>query len=311
MASRKSCTHMTWAEAKASSGGHGAGSKAKKPNFKKVDHGKALVAKTVAKNVSQEEIEREKAILRREKKAVERAAAVAAKRAEEKERERMESCMKPFDAAKQRMVELCHNLKQKQIDKMTYEPQTSISEMKRVAECRELQLNEIMSLEAIYFDTNDFQISNSSDVETLQLLVERNQTGPNNQETLDSIFQHPDLTFSLQLIVDGTLESTSMTMLLLINITLPKLYPLEQNTPPFIDIPYAMVVDRNAAYNPDKPLESLAHLEVSRLKDEMMKEMMQILPDPCVYEVISSWLVNQVFCYTKLSAHAQLSLKAD
>jgi len=310
MASRKSCTHLTWAEAKSSAGSsNGAGGKSKKQNFKKVDHAKALVAKTVAKNISQEDLDREKALLRRERKAEERAAAAAAKRAEEKEREKMDRFVKPFEVANQRMLEKARKLQEE------YDPElkSDISklsdiDMKRVAECCLLQLSEIMSLEAIYLDTNELLVSRASDLETLQSYIDQWQMENDNDELIHSIVHHPDLSFSIQLTVNGICNTMNMTSLLLLKVTFPKLYPLDESVTPNFSIEYFMAADREAVCNPDKQIETLAHLEESTLVDALVGEAKNILPDPCVYEVVSYWLVERLFDYVRMSAHAQLSL---
>lgn len=310
MASRKSCTHLTWAEAKASIGtSNKAGGKSKKQNFKKVDHAKALVAKTVAKNISQEDMDREKAMLRRERKAEERAAVAAAKRAEEKERERMERFVKPFEVANEQMSEKARKLQEEcGPDLQTITSNLSPVDMKRVAECCDLQLNEVMGLEAIYSDTNELLVSHASDVETLQRYIDQWQMENDNDELLHSILHHPNLSFTFQITVDGICDAMNMTALLLLKVTFPKLYPLDESVTPEFSIQYFTATDREAVCNPDKQIETLAHLEESKLKDALEEEAKKILPDPCVYEVVSSWLVERLFDYLAISVHAQMSL---
>ena len=317
MAAKKSCTHLTWADAKSKVGGsNGAGGKKIIP--KNTDHGKALTAKVIAKNTSQSDIIKAKTILRRERKDEERAAAAAGKRAEERERERQVRLVKPFEQANIRMSELAKKLQQEEvsvseIDMSNY----SIADMQKVAECRELQLNEIMGLEAIYSDTHELLVSRSSDLETLQQYIEQWQMDDDNEQTLEAILKHPPSSFTLQLVVDGACESgggnddmntMNLTALLLLRVTLPTLYPFDEKSAPVFDFDYFIATDRDAVCNPDKPIETLAHLEEYELKGALSKEAKQILPDPCVYEVVTSWLIERLFDFVTLSVHAQLQL---
>ena len=319
MAARKSCTHLTWADAKKVGGSNGAGGKKIIP--KNTDHGKALTAKVIAKNTSQSDISNKKTLQRRERRDEEIAAAAAAKRAEEREIQRLERLVKPFEQANERMIELAKKLQQEQvsvseIDMSNY----SIADMQKVAECRELQLNEIMGLEAIYADTHELLVSRSSDLETLQQYIENWQMDDDNEQTLEVILRHPPSSFTIQLTVDGACESDggnddmntmNITALLLLRVTLPALYPFDENSVPVFDFEYFIATDRDAVCNPDKSIETLAHLEEYKLKDALKEEAKQILPDPCVYEVVTSWLIERLFDFVTLSVHAQLQLNQD
>jgi len=316
MAARNSCTHLTWADAKGKVvGSNGAGGK--KPTIpKKIDHGKALTAKAIAKNTSQFDISKEKTLLRRARRDEDRALAATAKRAEEKERERKERLVKPFEQANERMIELAKRLQQEQVpvseNDIIYQ---SIADMQRVAECRELQLNEVMGLEAIYADTIELLVSHSSDLESLQQHIEQWQMDDSNEKILNAIVRHPPISFTLQLTVDGTCgsdrgdDNTSINMelaaSLLVRVTLPALYPLDETSIPVLDVEYFIATDREAVCNPDKALESLAHLEEGIFKHAFAEEAKQILPDPCVYEVVTPWLMERLFDYVNMSVHAQ------
>lgn len=316
MAARKSCTHLTWADAKKVGGSNGAGGKKIIP--KNTDHGKALTAKVIAKNTSQSDISNKKTLQRRERRDEELAAAAAAKRAEEREIQRMERLVKPFELANERMIELAKKLQQEhvsvsEIDMSNY----SIADMQKIAECRELQLNEIMGLEAIYADTQELLVSRSSDLETLQRYIEKWQMDDDNEQTLEAILKHPPSSFTIQLTVDGACGSDgenddmNITALLLLRVTLPALYPFDEKSVPVFDFDYFIATDRDAVCNPDKTIETLAHLEEYKLKDALKEEAKQILPDPCVYEVVASWLIERLFDFVTLSVHAQLQLNQD
>eukprot|EP00979_Chaetoceros_neogracilis_P017300 scaffold10201_cov143-Chaetoceros_neogracile.AAC.3 len=326
MAARNSCTHLTWADAKDKTSSNTGGGK--KPLIpKKIDHGKALTAKIISKNSNTSQSDRnneKKTLLKRIKRDEEKSLIAASKRSAEKERERKERLVKPFEQANERMMELAKKLQQKKksagddndSDNDPMDP--SMAEMQRVAECRELQLNEVLGLEAIYADTNELLVSHSSDLESLQQHIEQWQMYDSNEQVLKAIGHSPPVSFTLQLTVDGTCHSDAsddnhnnstnsreLAASLLLQVTLPALYPLDETSVPVFDVAYFIVTDRGAVCNPDKALETLAHLEEGILKDALIIEAKLILPDPCVYEVVTSYLQERLFDYVRMSVHAQ------
>ena len=115
--------------------------------------GKALTAKIVAKNgASQEDISKEKTLLKRAKRGEERAATAALKRAEEKERQRMENMVKPYDMAKEQMIIMAGKLQKETstINKGEEDECGTNNAQQMIAECKEMQVNEVLGLEAIY-----------------------------------------------------------------------------------------------------------------------------------------------------------------
>jgi hypothetical protein len=328
MAARNSCTHLTWADAKDKTSSSTGGGGGKKPLIpKKIDHGKALTAKIISKNSNTSHSDRnneKKTLLKRIKRDEERSLIAASKRSAEKERERKERLVKPFEQANERMMELAKKLQQKKksagddndSDNNPMDP--SMAEMQRVAECRELQLNEVLGLEAIYADPNELLVSHSSDLESLQQHIEQWQMDDSNEHVLKAIGHSPPVSFTLQLTVDGkchsdasddnhnnSTNSRELAASLLLRVTLPALYPLDETSVPVFDVAYFIVTDREAVCNPDKALETLAHLEEGILKDALIIEAKLILPDPCVYEVVTSYLQEHLFDYVRMSVHAQ------
>ena len=309
MAARKSCTHLTWAEAKAKVGGS-TGTKKKSLIPKKIDHGKALTLKVIAKNgASQSEISKEKTLLRKAKRDEERALAAIEKRKEEKELKRIQNLVKPFDLAVDRIKSLAKKIQQQDLNRSeSFENEIDdIKGLQNIAECRSLQLNEVMGLEAIYADTDNFYISNSSQFETLQGYIEEWQMDVENESMLQSILQHPPLSFTIQVIVDGMCKESNMEIaaVLLLRVIMPKMYPIDETSIPNFVIEDFIATDREALCNPDKPLESLAHLAENRLKNTLEEEARLLLPDPCVYEVVTSSLMERLFDFLTMSVHAQ------
>ena len=286
--------------------------------------GKALTAKIVAKNgASQEDISKEKTLLKRAKRGEERAAAAALKRAEEKERQRMENMVKPYDMAKEQMIIMAGKLpKETSIINKGEEDECDVynSQQKMIAECKEMQVNEVLGLEAIY-NTDDgddddvankeFCIAESSKFELLQQLIEDWQIDPESEQTLEKIVKHPPLSFTIQLVVDGTVHSdgddVELATVILLNVTLPSLYPMGEssnNNLPTFDIAYFCCTDREMKCTPDKPLNSLADLDETGLKESLIEEAQQFSPDPSIYMVVCC-LMERIFEFVSLSVHGK------
>ena len=284
--------------------------------------GKALTAKIVAKNgASQEDISKEKTLLKRAKRGEERAAAAALKRAEEKERQRMENMVKPYDMAKEQMIIMAGKLqKETSIINKGEEDECGTNNVQQmIAECKEMQVNEVLGLEAIYNTDDDdddvankeFCIAESSKFELLQQLIEDWQIDPESEQTLEKIVKHPPLSFTIQLVVDGTVhtdgDDVELATVILLNVTLPSLYPMGEssnNNLPTFDIAYFCCTDREMKCTPDKPLNSLADLDETGLKESLIEEAKQLLPDPFVY-VVTSCLMERIFEFVTLSVHGK------
>jgi hypothetical protein len=309
MAARNSCTHITWGEAKAKVAGNNAPGK-KKPIPKNTNHGAALTAKIISKNgASQQDLSQHRASVRKGKRVEERAAVVNAKRAEERERERSEQVVKPHEQARERLKELAL---QHAVAPLVHETTTTtttttsdmdLSQMKQIAECKQMQLDEIMALEAIFVDTEEFLVSEASSSEELREKIEAYEMDEENEALLQSVVEHPPVSLYLQLTIDDT-NNSDLAASVLLHATYPPLYPLGGSTPQF-EISYFMVTNQTTVCSADKPLESLAYLEETKLQDAFKMEAEQILPDPCVYEVAVSWLPENLFGCVTMHTHLQ------
>lgn len=311
MAARKSCTKLTWDEAKAKVGGSNANTEKKKPIPKNINHGDALTAKVIAKHgASQQELSQHKSFLKKARREQERAAAAAARREEERERERADQLVKPHEQARGRLRELAlqqatGSLAPETSTTTTSDIDISLSDMKQIAECKQMQLDEIMALQAIFADTEEFLVSEASNSEDLRKKIDEYQMDEEKEVLLRSVAEHPPLSLYIQLTIDG---DNHLVAFVLLHVTYPQLYPLGGSTPHY-EIDYFMVADRTAVCNADKPLESLAYLEETALRDALKTESGQILPDPCVYEVAVSWLSDNLFNFVTMHTHGQHSTK--
>jgi hypothetical protein len=180
-----------------------------------------------------------------------------------------------------------------------------LSDMKQIAECKQMQLDEIMALEAIFADTEEFLVSEASSSEDLREKMEEYRMDEEKEVLLRSVAEHPPVSLYLQLAIDG---DSDLVAYVLLHVTYPPLYPLGGSTP-YYEIDYFMVTDQTAVCSADKPLESLAYLEETALRDALKTESGQILPDPCVYEVAVSWLTDNLFDFVIMHTHVQHAAK--
>eukprot|EP00545_Synedropsis_sp_CCMP1620_P001002 CAMPEP_0119014074 /NCGR_PEP_ID=MMETSP1176-20130426/9339_1 /TAXON_ID=265551 /ORGANISM="Synedropsis recta cf, Strain CCMP1620" /LENGTH=313 /DNA_ID=CAMNT_0006967211 /DNA_START=94 /DNA_END=1035 /DNA_ORIENTATION=+ len=311
MAARNSCTHITWAEAKGKAGAnnnsHGG---KKKTAVRQVNHGQALTAKIVVKNSAPAEFNQ--AELRRARRQDEKTAALARKLANERELEKQhQDVVQPHDQAKERMSEVALELQAEAVKLSAGSDITSsvdLSEMQQIVQCREMQLDEIMALEAIFVDTDEFLVAAESNADELRGKIEDWQADEENEALLTSVVQHPPLSYSLQLSIDGSNEDQmDLVASLLLKVTLPPMYP--ESALPQFEVAYFVVTDRTAVCSADKPLESLVNLQEDKLLEALLEQAQQIVPDPCVYELAVMWLTDNLFDFCVLHTHGQLQAK--
>jgi hypothetical protein len=306
MAARKSCTKLTWDEAKAKVGISNAATK-KKPIPKSMNNGDALTAKVIARNgASQQELSQHISLMKKMRREEERAAAAAAKREEERKRAQAEQVVKPHEQARERMRELA--LQQGTASLAAETSLTSdidLSEMKKISECKQMQLDEIMALEATFADKEEFLVDRSSNVEELRKKIDEYKLDEEKEALLRSITDHPQVSLYLQQSIEG---DDDLLASVLLHVIYPPLYPLGGSTPHF-QITYFMVTNREAVCSADKPLESLAYLEKTKLLEALNTESGHILPDPCVYEVGVSWLSENLFDFVTMHTHGQHATK--
>ena len=350
MAARKSCTHMTWAEAKAKSGIGGSGTKKSKNPPKNVPHGQILAQKIIAKQQSSvssgsndgssgggvgEKLVGKKS-LRKQQREDEKAAAAIAAEKERKEQARRNRTIKPYRQALEKRSEIATTLQTKwkytmmgSDDDHVLTETNDIETMKQIADSIGMQLDEVMALEAIFADTNEFGICDATNIDQLRQLHESWLEDEDNEITLKRLVCHLDtkdgsggdddcgapISFTIQLNVqdenkvistgnndDGDKNNMKLAALIVLHVVLPPLYP-NNSVSPQIKIHDCMVCDMEAVCSPDKPLETLAFLNETKLQDALATEIEGILPYPCIYEVGVTWLAENVFHYLELRNH--------
>lgn len=312
MAARKSCTHLTWAEAKSKCGISSGGAKKNKEFLRKQDHGQLQAQKIISKHGGDESENRK--LLKAYRKLDEKSAALAAQREKEREEKRAAAVqeVRPYDRAKQKCYELLQKLRAEdsctsfQSCESSNEPTDGALLTKRL-ECRRLQMDEIIALEAL-LAAEDFALSSFTDLTELQEILDECAKDHRNA---GKIAKENDVSFFILLDVDDTLhgseEDFHLNCLMILQITLPPYYLNSDEEPsevPLWSFRQVIVTDKNSFCSADKPLESLAWLDEERIKEAMSEfARNELLPYPCVYEVAFNWLSEHVFEYLNLHPH--------
>lgn len=379
MAARKSCTHLTWSEAKNKSGIGSSGQQKKKNKeaSRKQNHGQVLAAKIITKHhqgggggaAAASAADNNRKLAKAYRKQEEKAASLASKRAEEREQKRLESLqeVKLYDKAKEKLSEIMQELRDsRENDELPAVEITGADDddehealhyhQERIVECKQMQVDELMALEAMMIpdeeddNNNDFFVSNASKLPELKDKLEQynnNSGGCDNDDNISSIsasssslrlsiVNHPPISFYMKLEVDDYRGPTTMedhnnednymklNAMILLRVTFPPMYLNNSSSSssssdgvdyshqsPIWDVEYVMVTDKLAMVSADKPLESLAYINKKELLLQAMNKHAQedLLPYPCVYQVVCEWLSENIFEYLTMHPHVLLATK--
>ena len=303
MAARKSCTKLTWAEAKARVGEESGVVRKKGEKPKKLSH----VEKIIAKQTGTLDIKKEnKAQVKKERRYDEKLAALAEKKAQARLKRMQVARVKTCEQARDQMSTLALQLQSEVpdiLDKNFQSNELTKEELLILAQCRETQLNEIMALEAMV-DAGDFLVCDSSDLDSLRDKAERYQMDNDCKDLQLELVNHNEISLLLKLVVFDEEEflQPNTEASVLIQVTLPRGYPLLSETNgaslsplPRFQLVYSFFSDTTEEVNADKQVESLAHIKERDLQEALLTQARDLLPDLCVYEVAVSWLSENLF----------------
>mmetsp|Transcript_23163 Transcript_23163/g.50621 ORF Transcript_23163/g.50621 Transcript_23163/m.50621 type:complete len:324 (-) Transcript_23163:483-1454(-) len=313
MAARKSCTKLTWAEAKEKSGVGGS----KNPNkaglkaSQQPNHGKLLAAKIIAKGAPDEgQRIKNRQAARMARRDELRQGELDRKRELEKEQKRLEDTAKPHEKAMEKLRELEEIFHQKLLNKKSNGDDTALENdhgneheddddqdrRNLVCESKQLQLDEVLALEAIYADIDTLKVSEISQVQDLQAKLEDWQDNPDQIDLQTAIVKHPGISYTLKRSFEDPEDGDRVAHMLL-HIEYQNDYPLER-TPPIIRIVWCLVTRKSLVVSSNKPLESLGIFDEVGLIKSMKDEAEEfLLGMPSVYELLDSWLSEHLFEY--------------
>jgi len=266
MAARKSCTHLSWSEAKARSG---LGIVKNKKVLRKQDHGQLLAQKVIAKH-------RVESMDKKEAKAERKMVSKLEFKAQQREQERIQARqeaqkdVRPYDRAK----EQCESVFRKAVEAVESKMHT-----KMLLDVYQMQVDELRALEAMIPEP-DLAISPSLD-EVEELIA--------NEST-----SLPILTCFLRI----ECNQEDRNCLILVRLEFPSTYLDEDHAvAPLVSIPYCMVTDPTEYCSPDKPLQSLLHVRMDDCIQGLDTTCRQEwTPYPCVYASME-WLQEHMWDY--------------
>mmetsp|Transcript_24713 Transcript_24713/g.68222 ORF Transcript_24713/g.68222 Transcript_24713/m.68222 type:complete len:322 (-) Transcript_24713:108-1073(-) len=313
MAARKSCTKLTWAEAKDKSGLGGS----KNPNkatlkiSQQPNHGKLLAAKIIAKSGADEgQRIKDRQATRMARRDQIRQAELDRQRELEKEQKRLEAVVKPHEEATKKLrvlEEKFHaNLSQKNSKYQGNDhdgdgdgdDDDNHDRKNLVCEAKQLQLDEVLALEAIYADTDILRVSETTQIEDLQSKLDNWQDDPDQVDAQNNVVNHPPISYTLRRSFEDP-EDDDRVAHMLLYIEYQQDYPLE-TTPPILQIILCLVTRKSLVVSSNKPLESLGIIDEAGLIQGMKAEAEEsLLGMPSVYELLDTWFNEHLFEYIK------------
>jgi hypothetical protein len=313
MAARKSCTKLTWAEAKARVGESSSTGSKKKPNglVGTKNHATHQAQKIISKNDNRSETDRikDRQAARLARKDAERQEHLDAQREAAKEQARLEQLVRPYDLAIEWLATVATDHRDKgepslllsSISTLTTKDGDGLRDLDQVCECRQMQLDEILALEAIYdgAEMEPLSFVTKCRLDDHRKTMDEWQMDPDNEELKKAVRDLPPISFTLKIVLENVVASDSPTedpelvSLMLLQVTFPPLYPLYACQTPEFDVVDFMVVDKTMVCNRNKPLESLGYLRQEDFIAELKRQALELHGMPCVYEIVSTWLQEE------------------
>lgn len=310
---------MTWAEAKAKSG-IATGSKVKTQVGGKSgkDHAAVLAAKIMAKNGPDEDEKiRDRQAAKQAYKDKQRQEQLTAQREAEKEYQRLEGMIKPHDMALERLQQLAEEYRKQPImpllslshpvDSTNNQQEDDEDIVNLTCESKQLQVDEIIALQAIYADTDNFR-GDDDKLETLQAILEEWQLNPDQEILRRNVVDQPKISFTLKWsqedpTTSNNRDDNSFVAHMLFHVSFPNDYPL-RTTPPVIKVLWFLLTQKSTTVAANKLLDScsMGTLDEQGLILAMTDHAKELLLGmPSVYALLDTFLSEHLFDYIKVN----------
>lgn len=316
MAARKSCTHLTWSEAKSKDGSGPGVVKKKGEKPKKLNPTEKMIAKH---SVPPDEQKRNKAAMQAQERHQAKLAQLADQKNAERKLRAQKANIRPVEQARERQQKRAQSVLAS--NKLPNVPTaitttTDDDELELIVQCKEMQLSETAALEAIFVDSDDCRMCPQSQRDALEAAcccADDVTTTPSTRQSV--IARHPPLSYVLRMEIEDEERVLSadweLVAFLLLQVTIPPSYPLLEVSNsdddainmvlPRVDLISFECYDKNLEMNPDKVMDSMALLRTDTFLQAMREQMKSILPDLVVYEACVTWSTEHLWEYCELN----------
>ena len=226
-----------------------------------------------------------------------------------KEQARLDDMVRPHDKAIRKMKELeskfheqINNNKEKGSDSCSNNnhDENDLEQMTSICESKQLQLDEVLALDAIYADMDTLKVSEACQIQELQSKLDSWQMEDGDTIDLQKVIvDHPTIIYTLKRSIEDPQDDDWIIHLLVV-VKYPPSYPIS-TTPPILTIQWYLITKESLVVPSNKPLVSCGVLDEGRLLKAIAKEAQELEGMPVVYELFNTWLNEHIFDYIQKS----------
>ena len=221
-----------------------------------------------------------------------------------KEQARLDDMVRPYDKAIDKMKELESKFHELQINNNKKETESSscsnnhdendLEQMNSICESKQLQLDEVLALDAIYADMDKLKVSEACQLQELQSKLDSWQMEDGDIIDLQKVIvDHPTIIYTLKRSIEDPQDDDWIIHLLVV-VDYPPCYPIS-TTPPILTIQWYLITKQSLVVPSNKPLVSCGVLDEGRLLKAIAKEAQELEGMPVVYELFDTWLNDHIF----------------